>query len=102
LVFENYINAKETEVMCKAAGVVDIASGGVKIEEAVFNVSVTIPEKNVERFKALLRLHMALKKERNNSNHGDSSNLRLPLSVVNKAIEIYLKWCSELFETYDK
>jgi hypothetical protein len=60
-----------------------------------FKIGVDVKDK--ENFRFLLKLHMALKKERNNSNHALEGEDRLPLTMVNRAIKIYLAICKGLF-----
>ncbi|MBQ8317608.1 MAG: hypothetical protein IJX85_04660 [Lachnospiraceae bacterium] len=48
------------------------------------------------KLEKLLRLHSALKQERNNTNHASEKCMRLPLSVIKKAIYLYIKWVREI------
>lgn len=62
-----------------------------------FKISINVKKEDKEKFRQFLRLHMALKNERNCSNHAQEGEDRIGLGYVNKAIEIYLKWGNELF-----
>ncbi|MBQ8166488.1 MAG: hypothetical protein IJZ96_05555, partial [Lachnospiraceae bacterium] len=48
------------------------------------------------KLEKILRLHSVLKQERNNTNHASEKCIRLPLAVINKAINLYVKWVKEI------
>jgi hypothetical protein len=81
-------NEEESEVVC---------ASGESSERHTFKIGVDIKPEDKENFRFLLKLHGALKKERNNTNHALEGEDRLPLTIVNRAIKIYIDLCNNLF-----
>jgi len=58
--------------------------------------SIDNTQENRDRLESFLRLHNALKKERNCSNHAAQTGIRLPMTVVKQMLDLYVELAKEL------
>jgi hypothetical protein len=77
-------------------------AGKIPSNQSEYCFEIKIKE-NVDREKldVILRLHDALKKERNNCNHASDKGKRVPSEYVQKLICCYVNLCVKLLEESD-
>jgi hypothetical protein len=77
--------------------VIGDTSGNQPEAEYCFEIKIN-DNVNREKLDVVLRLHDALKKERNNCNHASDKGPRVPSEDVKKLICSYVDLCEQLLE----